>query len=249
MDRSIYLSPIDLRSLGRTPDATEGALDRGCLGSGLTNKPVAYLFRQIATPSFELLWFVRRVKLLGFEPVILEHTSDRFSVHNTYKRSLISLPIVTGRGRDGRIIWNRMKIANHDEVEGQALNSIVLRNGENLVSFHHRMLGLALGNQCPSRVNLATIVSSAYLGAAQYYRDLMELLIGNFVLFEDFVVDNQTLQFFQRVVSPAFEEVVERTGFRPKVGRLIYGQRAALPLWNSYPSRIASESLFDIMAA
>lgn len=240
MDSSIYLSLAKIRSLGSALSVAEGGQNDKLCSSISKDKPVAFLFRQIATPSFELLWFVKRAKRLGYEPVVIEHTSDRFSVHNSYKRSLISLPIVTGRGRNRQLIWRRLKIANQDDAEGRILKSIILDSGESLVSFHHRMLVSILGDRCPHLIDLSTITKSAHLGAEAYYGELFELLLGNCVLFEDFVVDKQTLDFFLRVVSPAFVDVVKRKGFSPKIGRLIYGSRAALAVWNSYPSLAVS---------
>ena len=235
MDECIYLSSIELKEAAASQVYIQEN-NRAKLFSDIhPAKPVALLFRQIATPNYELLWFLRKSRKLGFEPVVIEHVSDQFCVHNSFKRSLVSLPIVNGRSKNGKIIWNRLKILHHDRAESKPIKSIYLTNGESLVDFHHRILISAFGENCPALIDLSELIPSASLGAIHYYKDLFNLLLGNYVLFEDFVVDESTEDFFVRIVWPSFKAVVHSSGRSPKIARLIRGKRAASPLWNSYP--------------
>ena len=236
MDQFIYLSPDNRRSSVIARDARPDGFRSRIPFTLSPSKPIAFLFRQIASPNFELLWFLKKSKLLGFEPVIIEHINDRFSFHNVFKRALVSPPTVSGRGRDGRVIWSRLKILHHDVAEGAPLNSIYLSDGTSLIDYHHKSFSSIIGADCPSIIDLSELIPSAFLGAHRYYNDLLGLLLEDCVLFEDFVVDRCTEQFFSRVVKPAFESIASSSGRAPKIARLIYGSRAALPVWNFYPS-------------
>jgi hypothetical protein len=96
-------------------------------------RPTAILARQVATPNYEMLWFTRLARRLGFHALIVEHSSDRFTVNNPTKLALIALPIVTGRSRDGQMIMRRQKMMEAPAPEGQRLDTIVFRSGERLL--------------------------------------------------------------------------------------------------------------------
>jgi hypothetical protein len=72
-----------------------------------------------------------------------------------------------------------------------------------------------------------------------YYRSLFKLLSGYLVLLEDFVADEDTAEFFSRVVQPAWYDAVSDTGRRPQVVRLTQGRRSSSPIWSNYPATVA----------
>lgn len=241
MDRDIYISNEDLirrRDQNAWKDCST-PLSRYLR----TDRPIALLFRQIATPSFEVWSFVRKARRFGLEPVILEHVNDRFSVHNSYKRSLAVMPIALGKNCYNEIVWRRQKLAKLDSLEGCKLKSIKLASGESLVSYHHRKLYGAFGARAPRLVDLKEIVPSVAFGAQGYYHDLLNLLHGNVVLFEDFVVDPQTADFFTRVVLPAYEGSLMKMSGRPQIARLTFGGRSASPFWNYYPPSVSDSTM------
>lgn len=201
----------------------------------LTSRPVALLFRQIASPNYETICFVRKARRHGLEPVVLEHRGDRFSVHNPYKRSLVTLPIVVGKDRHGRPITRTRKLVEHNSADGRPFASLTTDTGESLISYHHRKLACVMGADTPRFVDLSEVVASASAGARSYYADVLRLLMSQAVLFEDFIIDEQTAAFFAKVVRPAFEEVVSEGGRTPQVVRLTHGRRACLSIWNAFP--------------
>ncbi len=241
MDRDIYISN---KELVRRRDQNAWKACSAPLSRYLRiDRPVALLFRQIATPSFEVCSFIRKARRFGLEPVILEHVNDSFSVHNSYKRSLAVMPIALGKNCHNEIVWRRQKLAKLDRLEGRKLNSIKLASGESLVSYHHRKLYGAFGTRTPRLVDLKEIVPSVAFGAQGYYHDLFNLLHGNVVLFEDFVVDSQTANFFTRIVLPAYEGSMTKTSYRPQIAKLTFGERSASPFWNYYPSSVSDSMM------
>lgn len=207
---------------------------------GREGAPVALLFRQVASPNYELLSFVRKARRHGFEPVVVEHSTDRFSVHNPSKRALATLPVVVGLDCRGRAILRRHKLVEHNSADCRPLDAILLPSGESLTGFHRRRLGELLGPAAPRRVELRELVPRAADGAAAYYHDVFRLLSGRVVLFEDFVTDAQTARFFDRTVRPAYGQALRDMGQRPQIARLMNGRRASSPLWNAYPPAMAA---------
>jgi hypothetical protein len=65
-------------------------------------RPRAILFRQIATPNYELRGFLRTCQRQGFEPVILRYHADKMSCHNQFKKSLVHPMFIKGIGKGGQ---------------------------------------------------------------------------------------------------------------------------------------------------
>ena len=67
------------------------------------------------------------------------------------------------------------------------------------------------------------------------------MLSGPLVLFEDFVADDQTAAFFQRIVLPTYRQAASETGSTPQIARLVPGRRTSSPMWNAYPAAVADD--------
>ncbi len=236
-DRDIYVPMEALRSDLEASPALSGI---GLL-EGAALRPTAVLARQVATPNYELMWFTRVARRHGFRPLVIEHTSDIFTVHNSAKRSLVTLPLVTGRSRNGHLITRRQKVADLAASEGQRLEEIRTLTGETLVAYHHRKLVEVLGPEAPEVMDLRDLLPSVPLTPSRYYVEFFRMLQGDLVLFEDFVVDEQTATFFRRTVHPAWEHVVVTTGRRPKIAKLSPERVASSPMWNAYPGAMADD--------
>lgn len=205
------------------------------------NKPTALLARHIASPSYEMLWFVRLARRHGFRALVLEHTSDRFSARNPVKHALARMPIVRGRSRNGQLIVRPQKIFDISEHDGRPLREIFTYRGENLVSYHHRKLSDALGPDTPDLVDMTQLLPTAADCPAKYYPALFRLLSGYLVLLEDFVADEDTAEFFSRTVLPAWQGAVSDTGKQPQVVRLTHGRLTSSLIWNSYPASVGDD--------
>jgi hypothetical protein len=237
VDRGIYVDLQDVKAnasaLGETVKASWPAEL-----SQRINRPTAMLARHIASPNYELLWFVRLARRHGFRALVLEHTSDRFSARNPVKHALARMPIVKARSRNGSLIVRPQKIMEISENEGRPLKEILTYWGENLVSFHHRKLAEALGSDAPDLVDMTQFLPAAADCPANYYRSLFRLLSGYLVLMEDFVADEDTAEFFSRTVLPAWQDAVSDTGWRPQVVRLTQSRLISSPIWNAYPASV-----------
>lgn len=240
LDEDIYTNVDDMKSRIEVGPESSEAWWPQTLKLRLT-KPTAVLARQIASPSYEMMWFTRLARRHGFDTLVIEHRSDQFTVHNPYKRSLATLPIVVGRSQNGRPIMRRQKMVDLAAAEGRRLEEVVTRTGEGLLDYHHRKLAQVLGADTPRVIDLSEIVSTCATGAAGYYLEFLKLFSGRLVLFEDFVADNQTAAFFQSTVLPAYRQAVSDTGRVPQIARLVPGPRTSSPIWNSYPAAVADD--------
>lgn len=232
LDKDIYtdLAEVKRRLSARPLDGTWPPTPNGA-----QPRPVAVLARQVATPNYEMLRFVRLARRNGFQPLVIEHRTDRFTVHNPTKRALATLPILLGRGRDGQTILRRQKILDPSQAEGRRLEEIATRSGEGLIAYHHRKLLQIMGSEAPRVIDMTEIVSACGAGASAYYLEFFKMLTGGLVLLEDFVADDQTAAFFERTVRPAYQQAMADTGHRPQIARLVPGRRTSSPFWIAYP--------------
>lgn len=201
--------------------------------------PTAVLARHLATPNYEMLWFLRLARRHGFRALIVEHSSDKFTAQNPTKRALATVPIVTGRTEKGQPIVRRQRVVDLASAEGLRLDEIVTRSGERLLQYHHRKLSEVMGREAPACIDLRELLPRGEMSPAKYYREFFGMLSGHLTLFEDFVADEQTAAFFQKTVLPAWRDVVILTGRRPQIVRLSPGRRATAQLWSAYPFAVA----------
>lgn len=240
LDDDIYMQPHEIDALLRRPHELNG-LWQHCIPNLTSLRPLAVLARQIATPNYETLWFLRLARRHGFQSVIIEHRSDRFTVNNAAKRHLGRLPVLVGRSRDGRVIVRHQKLLDPTEAEGRKLLEVQTFSGESLLGFHHRKLLDVLGPETPTVIDMSQVLRSSGQRPSVYYVEFFRLLVGSMVLFEDFVVDERTAEFFCQVVRPAYQQVVEETGMRPQILKLTPGPQMSSSLWTSYPAAVASD--------
>jgi hypothetical protein len=228
--------PIALVREAASGGGTPSALARE-LGIARDDEPTAVLFRQVATPNFETLWFVKKATRLGFHPVIVEYHADQFSVHNPYKRSLAVLPVVERRNIHGQPIIKRHQLLPVEASDRLPLRDLVLPSGETLPDFHQGLFRKMENCLAFRTVDLSRWFTQQSKGALWYYPEFLSLFSGNLVLFEDFATNRSEADFFNRVVHPAYEKASARLGRRPLITRLFaQAHRATSPLCYAYPS-------------
>jgi hypothetical protein len=198
------------------------------------HRPRAILFRQVATPNYELRHFLRGCRRHGFEPVILRYHADRMSCHNQFKRSLVHPMFVKGLGRNGSPYFVKRPLLRIDAVDNTPLREIGLA-GTDLPDFHDRLLREVLPEMTVRTVEASGWFGQYARGARDYYVDLFCGLTNGLVLFEDFISDGQEARFFADIVRPAFDEACRRLGHSPSVVPLCANRRMVSPLWYAYP--------------
>jgi hypothetical protein len=203
-------------------------------------EPSAVLFRQIATPTHEILRFLAVTERLALRPLILEYTADKFvNSGNSYKKALGKLPIHQSTGSDGRDIVRYVTIFDFNKYAGKRLSDIKSKWGASLQDFHHDMLKCATGlDPAEVCVDATPWFKEAGGNAARYYDAFMTLFVRDAILFENFHATATERPFVERVVTPAFKKVSDAYGYTPLIARLIPKHEELRPYWDAYPKTI-----------
>jgi hypothetical protein len=202
-----------------------------------------FLARHIASARLEDLQFVERCKGFNLEPVFLEYPEDIFVTNNPSKMRLIKITVLEGNGRRGgpklKVVYvvDRYRI---DSFNKWPLSKIETFWGESLVLFHHRTRKLTELKKSLV-INISPWLKS--IGSAQeYYPYLFLAAAIRGILFESFESPGfQTLDnFYEEVVSPAYEWVKEKFGIEPLI---VYHPECSSPaeehqILNWYPATI-----------
>lgn len=204
------------------------------------NAPRAVLFRQVATPTHEILRFLRMAKHMKLAPLILEYYGDKFvSAGNSYKRSLGKMPIYQHTGTDGRDNVRYRTILDFNAYTGKALEKVRCKNGESLIDFHHKILSkLARFNTETQCVDATSWFRGIGGHAEEYYEQFLMLFIRDGILFENYHSTGVERPLVQKTVLPAFRAVSDLYGMRPLIVHLVPPQKELRPFWDSYPKKL-----------
>jgi len=201
-------------------------------------RPHAVLFRQVATPNFEMERFVSLARSAGLVPLVLEFHGDKFVHCNPDKYALARMTFHAGMGRNGGIRSHPLSVADMTRANGRPLHKVRTLWGQGLIPFHH---GLLRAQAATAEVELhdATDWFREHGGSARgYYRHLFELFIGHAVLVENFLMTPSEKPFTTEVTLPAFESVCARCGQRPLVCRLDPPESEGDSYWLQYPASL-----------
>lgn len=204
------------------------------------NRPRAVLFRQLATPTHEIIRFVRLAKNMGLEPLILEYHGDKFvGAGNRYKRTLGKMPIYQYTGADGRDMFRYKSTCDFNKSTGKAIHSVTCHNGEPLIAFHHRLFrSVTKLNPKTHCIDATNWFNSVGKKAGNYYEHLLRLFIRDGVLFESFIPFKEEGSFTSSVIAPSFNDVASRYGLRPLIIRLLPEIEETRLFWDSFPKKV-----------
>lgn len=202
-------------------------------------QPQALLFRQLATPTHEILLFLKKAAELNLEPLILEYHADKFvSARNRYKRGLGKLPVFHYTDSKGHDAVTFHTIFDFNAYTGESFVDIECTSGEGLIHFHHRLLKQVTGIDSKEICIDGTQWFKKKGGAAiKYYKALMILCIRDFIMFENYEQTHHLAPFMREVIVPAFHEVWEEFGVRPLITRLLPREEETRMYWDAYPKK------------
>lgn len=204
------------------------------------NSPRAIMFRQVATPTHEILRFLRIAKHMKCTPIILEYYGDKFvSAGNPYKRGLGKLPIYQHTGIDGRDNVKYRNVVDFNAYTGKPLSAVKCKSGESLIDFHHKLLNKMSRLNIEAHCADATSWFQAAGGTAgKYYEEFLTLFIRDAILFEYFEPTASEQKFVRETMVPAFQNVTSTFGLQPLIVRLVPKNKEGRKLWDSYPKKI-----------
>jgi hypothetical protein len=206
----------------------------------LVSRPHAVLFRQVATPNFELERFVGLALSAGLSPLVLEFHRDKFVTRNTLKYSLARMGFYGGIGRNGGPRVRYLAVVDLPTADGLELQQTATTWGQSLIEFHHELL-----TERPLFGGLELYDGSEWFAehgptAHQYYTALLALFVEHAILFESFLLTPTEQQFTTEVVLPAFEAVQALHGQHPLICRLDPAVTEGHAFWLQYPDALHS---------
>lgn len=198
------------------------------------NSPVASADRHLLSPDNGIEFFHQGSRYIGATPLHTEFTGDLFVVINEEKKGLGRIRLTLDDGSRATV-----DIIDFHANEGKSIGECVLRSGEPLVDFHHRLFEFA-------GYTLEFLDTTAWrrrLGrSAQYYYYLLLHFVAHGVLFQTFSTqsDSNEQRFFAAVVSPAIERIKRSVGIAPMIVRAFPENQTPSEdfYWWSYPPRL-----------
>lgn len=235
------LQELDIRQNDATIDAyLAQTLPQG-VPEIMRGKKSMVLGRHVATPNFETQRFLSCADVLrDLQPIIFEHTEDRFTDINESKLGLGRMPFYKGFNSVNQKIFEYEYVINMNQSNGKKISSVVTTWNEPLVEFHHRFFNTLFPNYRDVPFNGSSWLLQAGKGAAQYYMAYMSLFIKHGVLFENLLTTKHETAFTSEVILPTILNITSITGKKPLIIEMgPIGKENDL-LWLSYPYAIKS---------
>lgn len=204
------------------------------------SQPRAIFFRQVATPTHEMLRFLKLAKQMKLKPLILEYYDDKFvSSENRSKRALGKMPIYQYTGTDGRDMVEYETVCDFNISTGKKFKDVVCLNGEGLIPLHHHLFRTLTGlNPKIYCFDGSEWFKSAGKKAEVYYEQLLTFFIRDGILFENFMPLRSESAFTKSIIVPAFERLKNQHGVAPLIVRLLPENEEMRLFWDAYPKKI-----------
>lgn len=199
--------------------------------------PKACIFRNIATPNYE----IRQAKIiadrLGLQLVIVEYLSDVFCTRNIEKVHLGKLLFCKEFNRDKQVVIDSKRLFNLQTNDMRPLENIYI-NGISLAQYHHELF-LEL------YPDVATFDISAWIkgkgnAPSDYYPYLLSLFGCHGILLETYFVNtnNDERRFVADVVMPAYNMLYQQLAIKPIIVSLFRRQDDESKVWQYYPVEV-----------
>jgi hypothetical protein len=175
--------------------------------------PLAVSTRQLLSADNGCTFFLQCARYIGAMPLAQEFLGDVFFHDNEEKKGLGRLRVALEDGTPTTV-----DLMDFHANEKRPLGECVLKTGENLATFHHRLLAL---DDCDLRTFDNTAWYRAIGRAADYYHPLLLHFVAHGVLFENFceAADSTEAAFTDRVIRPALARIRVDYGLDPLIVR------------------------------
>lgn len=218
-----YYSPKDAvrelrkrRLSGVKEEVEKWRKSKGWPESNIPSGEFGILGRQIASARYEDLVFAEMAKGVGLSPLWVEYAEDKFSLHSSYKRSLVQMIYCSGKGRSGGWRVHKEKLACVHACNGQLLTDIQTKHGL-LVDYHHSLWEKFIPGAL--RMDMSSMYKF-FGGAKHYYGAYLSTFVAHGILFEDYHggESGKALDIFTKdIFQPAWEMIVDELGLKPLI--------------------------------
>lgn len=184
-------------------------------------KPKAVFARHVISLNYELYHFLKVCKCSEMDYSFIEYTKDRFSSKNSSKYHLCRLFFHDGKSKKGKNRISGLKIANITEADGKIIDSLQTNWNEKLIDFHHRLANVAISDIERKIFDVSFWEKRKGKSIENFYKYYLSLFIRYGILFENFLLNKEEINFTKKVVVPTFNKIEEYFGIKPLVVRML----------------------------
>lgn len=204
----------------------------------LKKGPRALLVRQLTACDTEFFHFLDLAKSINLKPTFVEYLTDKFATNNPDKYHLGKLYFDEGKGKNGGSKIKVMRIVNFNKFEGKKLQDVETIWNEKLVDFHHKILGSIEPLQKDNIYEISDWIKSNGGTARKIYKKYFTWFICHGVLFENFLLNHEELEFTEKVVLPSMHTLQKKFGIKPLIVPVIPIEDQYNLYWWCYPKKI-----------
>jgi hypothetical protein len=209
----------------------------GDVPESMKKKPRACLGRNIISPDIEFFHFLDLVKKIQLEPLGFEYLDDKFVAANSDKYHIGKFFFYSGKGKNSGNKIDVLKIIDFPKAEGKRFGNIKTIWGENFIDFHHRILDYALPGFTKEVFDASAWIRRKK-SFERFYSSYLTLHICFGVLFETYLLDEDEIEFTEKIAVPTFNKIYKIFGMKPLVVRLIPSGEESNLYWWCYPASI-----------
>jgi len=202
------------------------------------SKPRAVFCRYVFSPNFEFKYFLDLAKIAGLRPLCLQYACNKFVAKNTPNYHLCRLFFYDGDGKRGGSKIDTLKIVDFNKWEGERLDEINTLKYGNLVDFHNELLKKAFPGEDYEIFDFSKWFNRAKQRSEYYYLHYLALFVCHGVLFENFLTNEEEIEFTRDKVIPSFNKIQEIFGVKPLIFPLNPFKSEESPSWFYYSHKI-----------
>lgn len=194
--------------------------------------PRAVLSRSVATYNFEMTLFldiVRDMEVLS--PLVWEYHHDTFTPNVNKLKHSLAQPAFEKKAKNQ---IEKKTIVDFNDANGKKFIEMKTFWGDDFISFHHNIF-----MQKVDCYDATKWYEEHGKNVRAYYKKMLILFLKNAVMFENFLIKDQSESpFIKEIFLPAFLEIERETGFKPLITVLEHPEDEGLEHWMHYPEEI-----------
>ena len=200
--------------------------------------PKAVFSKSLITPNFEFNYFLDIIKEIGMRKEFWEYSHGKLVGKNKERKHLGKIYFHSGFGRNHGHKIDHTTVVNFNTDEGRMVKDISTLYGESLVDFHHNLLK----KSSKRKLNIVDISEwfdrTRYL-TEYYYLYYLSLFVRDYILFENFIFDNEEEgKFSKERFLPSFKKVEKMFGVKPIIVPLLPREYEKSVYWFFYGKKI-----------
>jgi len=204
----------------------------------LTHEPRAYIARHVASPNFDFLRFLDLAKDINLSPISPEFLDDKFICRNSAKYYLGKLFFFKRTKKTCAFNLDTKRIIDFQTEEGKKLKDIKTIENENFVDFHHKLfshLNIDINGMTP---DFSTWILERGKTPTEFYKFLLSLFICHGVMFENFLLNDEEMDFTNKIVLSTIRQLEKEFGVKPLIVPLLPFEEENKKYWFYYPENL-----------